>query len=144
MFQLHPTLAKDTFLIGDFPLSTCRLMNDCQFPWLILIPRVAGVQELYELSSTDQAQLLRESSWLASQMAKTFQADKMNIAALGNQVPQLHFHHIARYQNDVKWPSPVWGQPSIPYTQIVLQQMQQTLMIALRGHHQMPFDWKMS
>lgn len=144
MFQLHPTLAKDTFLIGDFPLSTCRLMNDCQFPWLILIPRVAGVQELYELPSSDQAQLLRESSWLASQMAKTFQADKMNIAALGNQVPQLHFHHIARYQNDVKWPNPVWGQPAIPYTQIVLQQMQQTLMIALRGHHQMPFDWKMS
>lgn len=105
MFKLHPQLAKDSFLIGEFPLSTCRLMNDCQFPWLLLIPRVAGVKELYELSPSDQAQFLRESSWLSSQLAKTFQADKMNIAALGNQVPQLHFHHIVRYQNDVASPT---------------------------------------
>lgn len=144
MFQLHPTLAKDSFLIGEFPLSTCRLINDCQFPWLILVPRVAGVSEMYELSPSDQVQLLRESSWLSSQLAKTFQADKMNVAALGNQVPQLHFHHVVRYKNDSKWPNPIWGEPSVPYTKAVLQQMQQTLMIALRGHHQMPFDWKMN
>lgn len=144
MFNLHPQLAKDTFLVGEFPLTTCRLMNDCQFPWLILIPRVAGVKELYELSQYDQAQFLRESSWLSSQLAKTFQADKMNIAALGNQVPQLHFHHIVRYQNDVAWPNPVWGRPAIPYTSEVLNHMQQTLMMALRGHRDMPFDWQMN
>lgn len=144
MFKLHPQLAKDSFLIGEFPLSTCRLMNDCQFPWLLLIPRVAGVKELYELSLSDQAQFLRESSWLSSQLAKTFQADKMNIAALGNQVPQLHFHHIVRYQNDVAWPNPVWGMPSIAYTSDVLHHMQQTLMMALRGHRDMPFDWQMN
>lgn len=144
MFNLHPQLAKDTFLVGEFPLSTCRLMNDCQFPWLILIPRVAGAKELYELSPSDQAQFLRESSWLSSQLAKTFQADKMNIAALGNQVPQLHFHHIVRYHNDVALPNPVWGRPAIPYTPQVLSHMQQTLMMALRGHRDMPFDWKMS
>jgi len=143
MFQLHPTLAKDSFLVGDFPLSTCRLINDCQFPWLILVPRVAGVQEIYELSPADQAQFLRESSWLSSQMAKTFNADKMNVAALGNQVPQLHFHHIVRYQNDLAWPNPVWGTPAVPYTQEVYLAMQQTLMRALRGHNQMPFDWQM-
>lgn len=144
MFNLHPQLAKDTFLVGEFPLTTCRLMNDCQFPWLILIPRVAGVKELYELSPYDQAQFLRESSWLSSQLAKTFQADKMNIAALGNQVPQLHFHHIVRYQNDVAWPNPVWGRSAIPYTSEVLNHMQQTLMMALRGHRDMPFDWQMN
>lgn len=143
MFNLHPQLAKDTFLVGEFPLSTCRLMNDCQFPWLILIPRVAGIRELYELSAADQAQFLRESSWLSSQLAKTFQADKMNIAALGNQVPQLHFHHIVRYQNDIAWPNPVWGRPAVPYTPQVLSHMQQTLMMALRGHRDMPFDWQM-
>lgn len=144
MFQLHPTLAKDTFLVGDFPLSTVRLMNDCQFPWLILVPRVSGVKEIYELSAADQVQFLRESSWTSSQMAKIFGADKMNVAALGNQVSQLHFHHIVRYQNDVRWPNPVWGAQSVPYTAEVLQHMQQTLMMALRGHHQMPFDWQMN
>ena len=144
MFNFPPQLAKDTFLVGEFPLSTCRLMNDCQFPWLILIPRVPGIKELYELSASDQAQFLRESSWLSSQLAKTFQADKMNIAALGNQVPQLHFHHIVRYQNDIAWPNPVWGNPAIPYTPEVLSHMQQTLMMALRGHRDMPFDWKMN
>lgn len=144
MFILHPKLAQDTFLVGEFPLSTCRLMNDCQFPWLILVPRVAGVKELYELSASDQAQFLRESSWLSSQLAKTFLADKMNIAALGNQVPQLHFHHIVRYHNDIAWPNPVWGTPAVPYTPAVLSPMQQTLMMALRGHREMPFDWQMS
>ena len=101
MFSLHPQLAQDTFFVGDFPLSTCRLMNDMQFPWLILIPRVPGVSELYELSQADQEQFLRESSWLSSQLARVFRADKMNVAALGNMVPQLHIHHVVRYQNDV-------------------------------------------
>lgn len=142
MFQLHATLAKDTFYVGEFPLSTCRLMNDCQFPWLILVPRIAGVKEIYELSLNDQVQFLRESSWLSSQLAKTFGADKMNVAALGNQVPQLHFHHIVRYQNDSKWPNPVWGTPAIPYSNAVLANMQQALMMALRGHHEMPFQWR--
>lgn len=77
MFQLHPTLAKDTFLVGDLPLCTVRLMNDCQFPWLILVPRVSNIKEIYELSDADQVQFLRESSWVSSQMAKIFGADKM-------------------------------------------------------------------
>ncbi len=143
MFSLHPRLAQDTFLVGDFPLSTCRLMNDMQYPWLILVPRVPQVKELFELSPQDQAQFLRESSWLSSQLAKTFRADKMNVAALGNQVSQLHFHHIVRYQNDQTWPNPVWGNPSIEYTVESLNRMRQTLMLALRGQAEMPFDWKM-
>ena len=78
MFSLHPQLAQDTFFVGDFPLSTCRLMNDMQFPWLILIPRVPGITELYELSQADQEQFLRESSWLSSQLSRVFRADKIN------------------------------------------------------------------
>jgi len=125
MFSLHPQLAQDTFFVGDFPLSTCRLMNDMQFPWLILVPRVPGITELYE------------------QLARVFRADKMNVAALGNMVPQLHFHHVVRYQNDVAWPKPVWGTPAVPYTNDVLAHMRQTLMLALRGQGDMPFDWRM-
>jgi len=118
-------------------------MNDMQYPWLILVPRVSQVKELFELSPQDQAQFLRESSWLSSQLAKTFRADKMNVAALGNQVSQLHFHHIVRYQNDQTWPNPVWGNPGIEYTVESLNRMRQTLMLALRGQAEMPFDWKM-
>lgn len=143
MFSLHPQLAQDTFFVGDFPLSTCRLMNDMQFPWLILVPRVPGITELYELSQADQEQFLRESSWLSSQLARVFRADKMNVAALGNMVPQLHFHHLVRYQNDVAWPKPVWGTPAVPYSSEVLAHMRQTLMLALRGQGDMPFDWRM-
>lgn len=143
MFSLHPKLAQDTFLVGDFPLSTCRLMNDMQYPWLILVPRVSQATELYELSPQDQAQFLRESSWLSSQLSRIFRADKMNVAALGNQVSQLHFHHIVRYQNDMTWPNPVWGNRPIDYSVDALQRMRQTLMLGLRGQSEMPFDWKM-
>lgn len=143
MFTLHPKLAKDTFLVGDFPLSTCRLVNNMQFPWLVLVPRVAGITEIYELSAEDQAQFLRESSWLSSQLAETFKADKMNVAALGNQVPQLHFHHIVRYQNDIAWPEPVWGYEAASYHNESLNKMKQALMLALRGHNSMPFSWQM-
>jgi len=110
---------------------------------LILIPRVAGITELYELSQADQEQFLRESSWLSSQLARVFRADKMNVAALGNMVPQLHFHHVVRYQNDIAWPKPVWGTPAVPYSNEVLAHMRQTLMLALRGQGDMPFDWRM-
>ena len=143
MFTLHPQLAQDTFLVGDFPLCTCRLMNDMQFPWLILVPRVQGIGELYELSPADQEQFLRESSWLSSQLAKVFRADKMNVAALGNVVPQLHFHHVVRYQNDIAWPKPIWGIAAQPYNNETLSYMRQTLMLALRGQEGMAFDWKM-
>lgn len=143
MFTLHPKLAQDTFLVGDFPLSTCRLMNNMQFPWLILIPRVAGVTELFQLTAMDQEQFLRESSWLSSKLVDVFKADKMNVAALGNQVPQLHFHHIVRYQNDIAWPEPVWGYEAAKYHNESLNKMKQALMLALRGHNDMPFEWQM-
>jgi diadenosine tetraphosphate (Ap4A) HIT family hydrolase len=109
MFSLHPQLAKDSFIVGELPLSTVLLCNDANYPWVILVPRREGIREAYQLNETDQLQLLKENNAVAELMNKHFAADKMNVAALGNQVPQLHIHHIARYQSDAAWPGPIWG-----------------------------------
>lgn len=84
-------------------------MNDNQYPWLILVPRRANITEIYQLAETDQQQLLRESYLIAKQLTTIYQPDKLNIAAIGNLVPQLHLHHVARYQHDIAWPAPIWG-----------------------------------
>ncbi len=123
MFKLHPQLARDTIVVGDFPLCRLLLMNDLNYPWFILVPRRAGVKEIFEMAKADQLQLLRESSHLSETMQKVFQADKMNVAALGNMVQQLHIHHIARYKTDPAWPKPVWGlHEPIPYSNRALQE----------------------
>lgn len=116
MFELHPRLAQDCVPLGRFLLSRLLLMNERRYPWFILVPEVAGVSEIHELSGPDQAQLMAESSALSRVLAAAFRADKMNIAAIGNLVPQLHLHHVVRYRDDAAWPLPVWGrfQPS-PY-----------------------------
>lgn len=109
MFELHPQLAKDTELLGQFLLSKLLLMRDANYPWLILVPTREGISEIFQLNEADQQQLQRESNCIAQLLAEEFFADKINTAALGNIVPQLHIHHIARYQNDIAWPRPVWG-----------------------------------
>ncbi|WP_461537884.1 HIT domain-containing protein [Spongorhabdus nitratireducens] len=121
-FQLAPQLEKDTVAIGDFPLCRVLLMNDANYPWIILVPRMAGLEEIYQLSETDQQQLLKESSFVAQTLKDVFTADKMNVAALGNMVRQLHVHHIVRYQSDSAWPAPVWGlQPTRQYDDSALK-----------------------
>ncbi|MEY3038836.1 MAG: hypothetical protein RL143_1403 [Pseudomonadota bacterium] len=95
-FSLAPQLQADTHKLGDFPLCTLLLMNDVHYPWFILVPRRAGVTEIYHLSEADQVQLLRESSALAETASDLFAAKKMNIANLGNMVSQLHVHVIVR------------------------------------------------
>lgn len=116
MFTLHTQLAKDCVVLGDLPLCRALLMNDAQYPWLILVPRREEVVELFQLSAIDQQLLLAETSSVAAALAGHFGADKMNVAALGNVVPQLHLHVIARYRGDAAWPRPVWGvQPAQPY-----------------------------
>ena len=115
-FELDPRLAADTFLVGEAPLSQVLLMNDARYPWLILVPRRSGVTEPFELRGVDQAQLWQESMRLGEAMKAHFAADKFNVAALGNQVAQLHVHHIARFHADDAWPGPVWGVGSaVPY-----------------------------
>ncbi len=117
MFELHKQLATDCLTIGDLPLCRVLLMNDCQYPWCILVPRRESIREAYQLSLLDQQQLSTESNYWAAGMARLFHAQKMNIAALGNVVPQLHIHHIARFENDPSWPAPVWGKhTAVPYT----------------------------
>ncbi|MGZ8249978.1 HIT domain-containing protein, partial [Methylomagnum sp.] len=92
------------------------LMNESRYPWFILVPERAGVGEIHQLSDADQIQWLRESSRLSRALAELFQADKMNVAAIGNLVPQLHVHHVVRYRNDPAWPAPVWGKfEPLPY-----------------------------
>lgn len=108
-FELHPTLAADTFVIGDLDLCRLLLMNDANYPWCILVPRRSGIREIYELPEADQQLLWRESSMLGRALMKAFDGKKLNVAALGNVVPQLHLHHVVRYENDPAWPSPVWG-----------------------------------
>jgi diadenosine tetraphosphate (Ap4A) HIT family hydrolase len=108
-YQLHPQLANDTIKLGEMPLSDVLLMNDARYPWVILVPRRSDIGEIYQLDDDDQVQLLRESSYLTRTLQQTFNADKMNIAALGNVVPQLHIHHVVRYEGDAVWPKPIWG-----------------------------------
>lgn len=116
MFELHPQLARDTLVLADLALSRLLLMNDAQYPWCILVPRIAGASEIHELPEPDQAQLLRESVELGRAMMNAFGGDKLNVAALGNVVPQLHVHHIVRFRTDPAWPAPVWGRhPAQPY-----------------------------
>ena len=109
MFELHPRLKEDCFEVGRFELCLLLLMNDANYPWFILVPQREGVTEIHDLSEEDQQQLMRESSYLSLKVAEAFSADKMNVAALGNMVPQLHLHHIVRYRDDIAWPGPVWG-----------------------------------
>jgi len=108
-FALHPQLAADCFVLGDAPLCRLLLMNDAQYPWCILVPRRPDIQEIYQLAAADRAQLLDESVTLGAALMQVFAGNKLNVAALGNQVPQLHLHHIARRYNDPAWPAPVWG-----------------------------------
>lgn len=109
MFELHPQLAKDCYFVCDLSLSSILLMNDSQFPWLIQVPRVDNIKEIIQLDDIQQQQLWKESLFIQRTLQSLYQPDKLNIAALGNMVPQLHVHHIARYTTDLAWPGPVWG-----------------------------------
>ena len=108
-FSLHPTLAADTHTIAQLPLCMLLLSNDSNYPWTILVPRQNNISEIFQLDTADQQQLLTESSALSQCLQTVLSPDKLNIAALGNMVPQLHLHHIARYKSDKAWPAPVWG-----------------------------------
>lgn len=116
MFKLHSQLEQDGIRLGRFKLCLLLLIKDANYPWFVLVPERDEITEIYQLIAKDQLQLMRESSLLAKALADDFNADKMNVAAIGNVVPQLHVHHIVRYKKDVSWPSPVWGmQPVINY-----------------------------
>jgi diadenosine tetraphosphate (Ap4A) HIT family hydrolase len=106
---LHPQLARDTAVLGDLPLSRALLSNDANYPWVILVPRRADLVELIDLDDAGQAQLMTEIARVARALRAVTDCHKLNVAALGNMVPQLHVHIIARFRSDAAWPNPVWG-----------------------------------
>lgn len=133
-FVLHPQLAQDTYQVTDLALCRVLLMNEARYPWLILVPRRAGVREIHELTSAERQQLWVESDKVSHALMTLFQPDKLNIAALGNMVAQLHLHHIARFQTDAAWPAPVWGKfPPEPYTAETATARCESLRIYLHG-----------
>ena len=115
-FLLHPRLQEDGIEVGDLELCRVLLMNDARFPWLILVPRVHEAREIIDLDSVERSQLMEELALASTAMRSVFEPEKLNIGALGNIVPQLHLHVVARYANDDAWPAPVWGHGSAePY-----------------------------
>ena len=128
VFRLHERLKADTIGLGSSSLCEIRLMNDSTWPWVLLVPAVAGIREIYQLSADQQHQLVCESSALSEAMMDVFGGDKMNVAALGNMVPQLHLHHIVRFEGDPAWPGPVWGkQAPVAYSDEELEQVRSRL-----------------
>ncbi len=109
MFQLHPTLEKDSLPIFETDALLIRLINDARFPWGLIVPRVAAMTELHDLPDEAYANAMRASVKLGRVMKAAFAADKINTAAIGNMVPQLHLHIVARTRGDAAWPGPVWG-----------------------------------
>ena len=108
-WSLHPQLDRDTVALGDLPLSRVLLINDANYPWLILVPRRPDITEIIDLDEDDQAQLMTEIDAASRALKAVTACDKLNIAALGNVVAQLHVHVIARCRTDAAWPKPVWG-----------------------------------
>lgn len=133
-WRLHPQLEADTHAVASLGLSELRLMDDARYPWLILVPRVEAAVELVDLDETQQAGLLREITQASRALRALCTPDKLNVAALGNVVPQLHVHVIARFRNDDAWPRPVWGvAPPQPYPPEALARRLQALRTAVAG-----------
>lgn len=116
-FRLHQRLQQDCIELGRFELCLLLMMNDKQYPWFILVPQRNDISEIYQLTENDRSLLFQESCYLTEHLSAIYTADKMNIASLGNLVPQLHIHHIVRYRTDNSWPAPVWGlSGAVPYS----------------------------
>jgi len=138
-FELHQQLTNETYYLGDFPLSALLLSKDANYPWFILVPKRDDISEPFQLSDADSSMLQQESLQLNRALYSGFQADKLNIAALGNMVPQLHIHHIVRYKNDSAWPNPVWGfQPAKIYTTDAINNCITTINTLLKNTNFIP------
>ncbi|WAB96960.1 MULTISPECIES: HIT domain-containing protein [Pseudomonas] len=132
MFEMDLRLQQDSLVLGDFPLCRLLLSKDANYPWFILVPKRAGVSELFDLSPDDQAQLWKETTCLAEALKTEFAADKMNVATLGNVVSQLHMHVIVRRHGDAAWPAPVWGKvPAVEYGPGQVDAIRQRLRVLL-------------
>ena len=134
VWSLHPQLDKDTITIDDLPLSRLLLSKDANYPWLILAPRRAGAVDIIDLDPDARMLLMTEIGQVSEALRDITHCDKLNVAALGNQVPQLHVHIIARRRDDAAWPRPVWGVvPALDYDPKTLQSFSDTLRIRLKA-----------
>jgi diadenosine tetraphosphate (Ap4A) HIT family hydrolase len=133
-YELHPQLAADTHPLAALELCELRLMDDANYPWLVLVPRVADARELIDLDATQRHALTKEIDRAARLLRDAFRPHKLNVAALGNLVPQLHVHVIARDENDPAWPAPVWGRVAArPYPPEMLVERVRLLGALLDG-----------
>ncbi|MFO1155443.1 MAG: HIT family protein [Rhodospirillales bacterium] len=137
VFVLHPQLQADTLLVGRLGLSRLLLMNDITYPWLILVPERAGISEIADLDAADRVVLIEEIALVSGALTAMLQPDKLNVAAIGNVVAQLHVHLVARFRSDPVWPAPIWGRtPPHPYNSAaaaeLLARLRRTLQPALR------------
>jgi diadenosine tetraphosphate (Ap4A) HIT family hydrolase len=132
MLNLHPTLARDTVEVARLPLCRVLLMKDRRFPWLILVPERQEIREIHELAPEDRTRLVEEIARAGEVLERLFHPAKLNVGALGNIVPQLHVHVVARFETDPAWPGPVWGSgPAVPYTDAELAETRERLAAAL-------------
>jgi diadenosine tetraphosphate (Ap4A) HIT family hydrolase len=132
VFALDPRLQQDTLPIGDFPLCRLLLSNDSNYPWFILVPRRDDISEIFQLGVADQQLLWQETTALAQMLKDSFDADKLNVATLGNVVSQLHMHVIVRKREDAAWPAPVWGKhPAKPYSAGQIASIRERLRLVL-------------
>lgn len=123
-FKLHPRLAADCAVVGDLPLCRLLAMNDARFPWCILVPRRAGLTEWHHVPAADRGALMAEIETVSLALIGVCGARKINVGALGNVVPQLHVHVVARHPDDAAWPAPVWGSgPAEPYQPEALEEL---------------------
>ncbi|PTW63060.1 diadenosine tetraphosphate (Ap4A) HIT family hydrolase [Breoghania corrubedonensis] len=132
-FSLDPRLEADSLSLTDMPLSHVRLMNDARFPWLVLIPRKADLEELTDLEAGERTLLMEEIAHASKVLQLATDCDKLNVGALGNVVRQLHIHVVARFENDAAWDGPVWGAGErVPYTSEAGERMCGDLIERLR------------
>ncbi|MCY3860283.1 MAG: HIT family protein [Gammaproteobacteria bacterium] len=132
-FEVHHQLLNDCTDVGDAVLCRVLLMNDSRFPWLILVPRINGLRDLHELPVEHRSSLFNEIESASNAVKELIDADKINVAALGNQVPQLHVHVIGRLETDEAWPGPVWGVGKlVPYEHRVQQNMIEFVRATMR------------
>ena len=133
-YALHPQLANDTHPLANLALCELRLMDDANYPWLVLVPRIVDARELIELDAGQRRTLTDEIDQASRLLSRTFQPFKLNVAALGNLVPQLHVHVIGRYEDDPAWPAPVWGRVAArPYSPEALVERITRLQAGLAG-----------
>jgi diadenosine tetraphosphate (Ap4A) HIT family hydrolase len=129
MFQLHELLERDALFITDLPLCRALLMNNSLFPWLVLVPRIENAREIIDLPESERYRLMAEISKASFTLKELFNPHKINVASLGNMVPQLHVHIIARFTDDPAWPEPVWGkgQDSYHHPKELIEKLRATL-----------------